>query len=117
MTPPPPRKGRLIIIPYTSLIYSEEDYSTILLLFVFSTPQLKGVEEGGNVVKWTEKEGDEEAKWYSWSVFSLLSVNDDSQEKAHYSKSSVDVYVKPRAKTPTKEEGEIKEEVSVRSSN
>ena len=48
--------------------------------------------------------------------FSLLSVN-DSQEKAHYSKSSVDVYVKPRAKTPTKEEGEIKEEVSVRSSN
>ena len=51
--------------------------------------------------------------------FVAFSVNDDSQEKAHYSKSSVDVYVKPRrAKTPsTKEEGEIKEEVSVRSSN
>ena len=69
----------------------------------FQPLKLKGVEEGGNVVKWTEKEGDEEAKWYSWSVFRCF-FDDDfcewlSHEKAH-SKSSLDVYVKPAGEDP-----------------
>ena len=83
------------------LSYSEGDYSTILLLFVFSPPKLMGGLKGGKVVKWSERERNDIRGRFSVAFCERL-----SQEEGEESHHSVDVYVKParRAKTPTTDE-------------